>query len=254
MNKNFKHRAFTLVELLVVISIIGLLSSVVLAALNGARAKGVVASAQVFDTNIYHAFGANASVLYDFNDGVVPPTDMSGNGNTITCPVTSSPISVPGISGKGLSFSSPSVYCFSVNFPYNKFSSSNGSISFWINPSAYGSDSTFNSGFITCLSYIPRCHWIALNNNGQISMRGDNDNTIALITSQSVLPLGVWSHVLISWGNTVTRVYINGKQDNQVNSVPTFSGNTFYLGGWGAAGFTGLLDQFAIYTQSPQSP
>ena len=213
MNKNFKHRAFTLVELLVVISIIGLLSSVVLAALNGARAKGVVASAQVFDTNIYHAFGANASVLYDFNDGVVPPTDMSGNG-----------------------------------------SSSNGSISFWINPSAYGSDSTFNSGFITCLSYIPRCHWIALNNNGQISMRGDNDNTIALITSQSVLPLGVWSHVLISWGNTVTRVYINGKQDNQVNSVPTFSGNTFYLGGWGAAGFTGLLDQFAIYTQSPQSP
>ena len=90
-------RGFTLIELLVVISIIGMFASVVLASLSGARAKGVVAAAQTFDSHVRQAFGADAFAVFNFDDQVIPPTDTSGNGITMTCSGTQrrSPYQVP---------------------------------------------------------------------------------------------------------------------------------------------------------------
>ena len=67
MFRNTKERGFTLIELLVVIAIIGLLSSVILASLNGARKKGRDArrSADLKETQI-------ALELYYSNNGVYP--------------------------------------------------------------------------------------------------------------------------------------------------------------------------------------
>ncbi len=67
MSRNTKERGFTLIELLVVIAIIGLLSSVILASLNGARKKGRDArrSADLKEIQI-------ALELYYSNNGVYP--------------------------------------------------------------------------------------------------------------------------------------------------------------------------------------
>jgi prepilin-type N-terminal cleavage/methylation domain-containing protein len=61
MMKNTRSRGFTLIELLVVIAIIGILSAVVLASLNSARAKGADAAIKSDLANIR----AQAELDYD---------------------------------------------------------------------------------------------------------------------------------------------------------------------------------------------
>jgi prepilin-type N-terminal cleavage/methylation domain-containing protein len=77
MFKYKNSKGFTLVELLVVISIVGLLSSVVLASLGTARDKGRVAAGQQAQGSIHRAYGSDAVAYFDF-DG-----DALGSGGTI---------------------------------------------------------------------------------------------------------------------------------------------------------------------------
>ncbi|HVS79851.1 MAG TPA: type II secretion system protein [Candidatus Paceibacterota bacterium] len=64
MMKNMRSRGFTLIELLVVIAIIGILSAVVLASLNSARAKGADAAVKSDLSSIR----AEAEIYYDNNN------------------------------------------------------------------------------------------------------------------------------------------------------------------------------------------
>ncbi len=61
--KNIKQKGFTLIELLVVIAIIGILSAVVLASLNTARAKGANAAVK---SNL-QGMRSQAEIIYDNN-------------------------------------------------------------------------------------------------------------------------------------------------------------------------------------------
>ena len=73
-----------------VISIIGFLSSIVLAALSGARQKGTIGSAQEFASANYHAAGVNALVIYNFNDiktTVANTTTADGSGNNFNATI-----------------------------------------------------------------------------------------------------------------------------------------------------------------------
>ena len=61
------RRAFTLVELLVVISIISLLSSVILASLSESRQKATIASAQIFASNLKQTHDGDALLYLNFD-------------------------------------------------------------------------------------------------------------------------------------------------------------------------------------------
>lgn len=78
------RRAFTLIEILVVISIIGVLSSIVLSELNSARARGVDA---VVKSDLNNA-RAQAELFYDAN-GLRYATSPPGGPNDVCAPAGS---------------------------------------------------------------------------------------------------------------------------------------------------------------------
>lgn len=59
---------FTIIEVLVVVAIIGLLSSVVLASMNSARQKARLAAAKKFDATVYRAIGDNIVADWNFSE------------------------------------------------------------------------------------------------------------------------------------------------------------------------------------------
>ncbi|MCL5782264.1 MAG: prepilin-type N-terminal cleavage/methylation domain-containing protein [Patescibacteria group bacterium] len=74
---NKSTRSFTLIEMLVVISIIGVLASTILAALGGARRQGKYAGAVQFSTELYRFMGDQAAAIFTFDNNL--EEDSSGN-------------------------------------------------------------------------------------------------------------------------------------------------------------------------------
>jgi len=84
------QKGFTLMELLVVIAVIGLLSSIIFAITRGANEQGRIAKGLYFSQHLHNSLGSYAAGIWSFDEGVgATVADTSGwdnNGTLVNAP------------------------------------------------------------------------------------------------------------------------------------------------------------------------
>jgi prepilin-type N-terminal cleavage/methylation domain-containing protein len=212
-----KKAGFTMVELLVVISIIALFASIAMANLNKSRDKARVATGSSFDAQLYHLLGNDAIVSYDFNEGgTANAIDNSGNGRTGNN-VGSIPRSSATRTGKGYSvlFADNDNQYFEtallapIPFP-------NGlTMSAWIKLSTDPSKQAMASlwgdtaGDKNIMSFS-----INSDNRLKVEARDPVSNVQNLFFSLPLVEINDWAHIAFTFKNTGTptcQMYINGR-------------------------------------------
>ncbi len=282
-NSGFYSRGFTLVELLVTISIIGLLSSIVLASVVGVRDQASVGAGETFSANVHTSLFSNAVVYFDFDGANGSNLDTiynSGYGSGGSC-TGSKPICL----GSSASFpTDTSLYKRGNNLevtpsgatnPFRWFDGASADIANAIR----GLSFTYSTWYkpVNCSDAATRsCLLIANTSNGLIGDNGavlraifDAGNNIvgvdtqidgvSTITNVNVKN-GQWAHFAFSVkkntnSNVAIALYINGTMVMNNPSLAigtnTAGGGRFVIGGDAGSVYAGgFFDDSALFSQT----
>jgi prepilin-type N-terminal cleavage/methylation domain-containing protein len=239
---------FTLIEVIVVIAIIGLLSSIILVAVNKVRDSGRLAGAKKFATYTYRGLGADALGVWTFDDTTNLAKDTS-QYNSVAA--TSGSITWPGLStynntGRSITLNG-SGYISVTNDATNnnRFNVIRGSIGAWIKTT------TINAAGVA-VAVVSNNYGIGLAmNSGRIAVP-PGPTTVG----KTDIADGKWHYVVVSFirngGNVSYTIYVDGNIDGTITVSPSFVQNNFTIGAaaGGALPFTGDIDDVVFYSQS----
>jgi prepilin-type N-terminal cleavage/methylation domain-containing protein len=243
-----RQRAFTLVEILVVITVIGLLSSIIFAITRGANEQGRIAKGLYFSQHLHNSLGSYAAGIWNLDEGAgTTANDTSGWGNDGTlvgspvwrCAATDDSYTPSG-QGCSLEFNGSSDY---VSISDGIFGMDGDfTVELWLKPiTSPGSYKRF-------FTLIDETNNLQLTiNNGQLSWRFGN---VANRTTE-VISIGNWSHFVFirDTASGSNSMYINGVKTSDTVTGPTANGNYSAIGGgYGDSYmFNGLIDEVRIY-------
>lgn len=252
------RKAFSLVEILVVIAIIGLLAGVVTASVNASREKARIAAAIQFDANLYHTLGDELAGYWGFEEGAGQVVkDLSGNGNDGTLGAsaaasTDDPTWSTNCYRKSsgcLSFDGSNDYVnvgtsFDVSIPF--------SISVWVNPTDYDSDRHI---------FGKRDQWSVGNSRFDFQLSPSSGKVTLLQPSPGKRlvfnyspPIKTWTHLVLNVSTNGTEIYADGTfkeklgvfiLDTKVNARTRIG-----LAGDGQDPFKGGIDDLRIYRKA----
>ena len=261
-------KGFTLIELMVVISIVSLLSSIILSSLSTARQKATIAAGQIFDSSLFHNFGGQEPAgIYDFDKGSgCTVEDESGNNTNLTLNTSNgylvnctdawatSANAHAGNSAIIFPLTAAADYYANSNGRTAPFDKSNGSLSFWVKIS----DNTVAQEFVLIGDrFCNSCFAIQSDANGKIRVVVFDPATHQFSSIQK-MPTNQWINVSVSWNSANNIIlYINGKQDSSANTyVSTYyiAGTSSFNVGSGYLRTRGqIIDDFRVYTHSMQT-
>ncbi len=252
MNK----RGFTLIEILVVVSIVGLVGSVALANLQGARDKAQLAAGQQFHASLQHTLGAETIGRWGFDEGSGSVAHDS-SGNSLDGTIVGAVYVPEGISGFALSFDGNS-YITGSNFPVPGNSTAM-TISAWIKPTNIAANNTlFQVGDSGCTVYKTAMR------GGQMYMASASYDTVytdvgefvpadSPITQNREVENNSWQDIAVVFNTNTVDTYINGTLKGSISTTPApgCTSRTWSIAGDGTltvgAGFRGLMDNVQVY-------
>ncbi len=269
MQKKIKT-GFTIIELLIIITLVGLLAGIVIVSIRGVREKGPIANTVQYAATLYRSLSDSCLGKWDFDEGTgFDAKDSSGNkqdallgwgpwncpnppDNTGWCPSWKDDTPYKEVGGgagkKSLYFDGVDDFIIVTSGIVNNFSQV--TVSAWIKctmPSGAGQGIIFR--------------------RGNLSVAGDfqlikpaNLNIARLIFPAMVAPNyvdttkaindGKWHFLVASYNGSVLRIYIDGQLDGApVNTTGGFSAgssNAYRMGDT----YMGYMDEVRLYTSA----
>ena len=250
------QRAFTLVEILVVIAVIGLLSSIIFATTAGSREQAQIAKTLQWSRNIQSLLGADAVGIWNLDeDPAVHDTviaDLSGWGNNGTLKTSDGATnkSVPGVVNNALSFDGVNDYvdCGSPDdYPGIK------TFEIWWNRQGMSIDQTYH------------VHRLLDGNNGDYGLNLTKAGRIKIIYRDAENNLSEayydppsisdWYHIVGTFeDDDKARLYVNGELKGTSNAIGDiyWSGNynLIIMGGSTLRYVPGIADEARVYDRA----
>jgi len=255
-----KQKGFTLVELLMVIAVIGLLSSIIFAVTKGSGEQGRIARGLYFSQHLQNSLGAYAAGTWKFDEGSgATVNDTSGwqsNGTLVNSPTwrcaSTDANYTPSGQGCSLEFNGSNQY-INIGSAQNLRLNGNATFEAWIKTTQ-----TSSYRVIVAESHswaIGRNYEYMINNGVLIFAHGDGDNYTTYSSDTSVAN-GKFNHVVFVADYPSYYFYVNGERVKTgtmsfplregVGSQPGAAGRIIGGLSW-TMYFDGLIDEVRIY-------
>ncbi|MBZ9577897.1 prepilin-type N-terminal cleavage/methylation domain-containing protein [Patescibacteria group bacterium] len=250
-----KQKAFTLIEVLVVIAIIGFLASITLVSIKEARERARIAKGLNFAAQVHHALGAYAVGIWDFDDNTFPTQDISGyenHGDCTNCPIWTAEKDTPSRKGYALIFDGQNDYldCGDANLlgGGNQFT-----IMYWARP---GRDlkeesSVWYGGVTEYTEYS--LGWQGWTDGITVDFLDTSGTRHFMDTWDTYLLEDQWYHIVGLYDGTYLKVHINGefiRQENEGSHTVRTTTNAFRIGYAGGVYWDGTIDEVRVYEEA----